>query len=192
MFKGQTISQYMLALLVLLLAFTAQAENLSDAKIRAFIASMQDAQALQDQYGDTEGWPDPASEDMDSMPDMSRLFSAGVEEMKGSPAFDKFESLVKKHGFKNLQSWATVGDRVFGALMAIEMKNANVGSEMAEAMAEMENDPNMSPEMKAQMRAMMGAALNMTKAADNVPAADIEAVRPHLNALKATMEDDED
>lgn len=193
MFRGQPIHQCMLALLLSILAFSAQAEKLSDSTIRAFIASMEDAQALQEQYEDTEGWPDPAGENMKSMPDMTRLFSDGVEKMEDEPVYEKFESVVQKHGFKNLQSWASVGDRVFGAMMAIEMKGSGGGgAEMAEAMAEIENDPNMSPEMKAQMRAMMGAALNMTKAADNVPAADIEAIRPHLKALKAVLNDDED
>lgn len=193
MFRGQIIGRCLLALLLSILAFTAQAEKLTDSTIGAFIASMQEAQALQDQYEDTEGWPDPDTDDIDSIPDMTRLFSSGVEKMKGTPAYGKFEGVVKKHGFDNLQSWASVGDRVFAAMMAIEMKGAgDGGSEMAEAMAEMENDPNMSPEMKAQMRAMMGAALNITKAADNVPAADIEAVRPHMKALQASMNDDED
>ncbi|MBK1887238.1 hypothetical protein [Marinobacter sp. DY40_1A1] len=192
MFRGHTIRQCMLTLLLSILAFSAQAEKLTDSTIRAFIASMQDAQILEDQYKGTEGWPDADDEDMGSMPDLSRLFSEGVKKMKGGPAYDKYESLVKKHGFKNLPSWASVGDRVFAAMMAVEMKSADATSEMAEVMAEMESDPNLSPEIKAQMQAMMGAAINMTKTADNVPAADIEAIRPHLKALKAVLNDDED
>lgn len=192
MLRGQIISQCLLALLLSTLAFTAQAEKLTDKTIGAFIASMQEAQALQDQYEDTEGWPDPDTDSLDSIPDMTRLFSSGVEEMKGTPAYGKFEGVVKKHGFDNLQSWASVGDRVFAAMMAIEMKGESDNAEMAEAMAEIENDPNMSPEMKAQMRAMMGAAVNITKMADNVPDADIEAIRPHLKALEASMGSNED
>lgn len=193
MFKRRTISQCTLALLLSIVALTAQAEKLTDKTIGAFIASMHEAQALQDQYEDTEGWPDPDTDSLDSIPDMTRLFSSGVEEMKGTPAYGKFEDVVNKHGFKDLQSWASVGDRVFAAMMAIELKDGGGGNaEMAEALAEIENDPNMSPEVKAQMRAMMGAAVNITKMADNVPAADIEAVRPHLQALEASMGGDED
>lgn len=190
-FKNQIISQCVLALFVSLLAFTAQAKDLSDSTIRAFIATMNDAQALQDEFEDTEGWPDPESEDMASMPDMTRLFSSSVEQMEDTPAHDKFEAVVEKHGFDNLESWASVGDRVFAAMMAIDMRSegADPGAsqEMAEAMAEIENNPNMTEQQKAQMRAMMGAALSITKMADDVPAADIEAIRPHLKALEASM-----
>lgn len=183
-----------LALALSLASFNAQAENLSDSTIRAFIATMQDAQVLQEKYEGTEGWPEPTSEDMDSMPDMTRLFSSGVEKMVGTPAYNKFESVVEKRGFDSLEGWASVGDRVFGAMMAIEMKGEDpgAGEEMAEAMAEIENDPNMSAEQKAQMRAMMGAAMGITQMANDVPSADIEAVRPHLEALEASMDTSED
>lgn len=192
MFFSKSITRWSLALLVSLLAFAAQAKDLSDSTIRAFIATMNDTQALQDKLEDTEGWPDPEGEDMASMPDMSRLFSSGVEQMEGTPAYDEFEAVVEKRGFDSLESWASVGDRVFAAMMAIDMKKEGAGQEMAEAMAEIENDPNMSEQQKAQMRAMMGAALSITKMADDVPTADIEAVRPHLKDLEATMGDDED
>lgn len=194
MFRSQTIGQSMLALLVSLLAFTAQAQNLSDSDIQAFIATMHDAQTLQDKYEDTEGWPDPASEGMDSMPDMNRLFSAGVERMKGTAPYNDFEDIIKKHGFDSIKSWASVGDRIFAAMIAIEMKSEAPGAtrEIEQAMAEIENSPDMTAQQKAQMRAMMGAAMSATKMADNVPAADIEALRPHLKALEASMGGNED
>lgn len=194
MSRNKSITRWSLALVVSLLAFAAQAKDLSDSTIRAFIATMNDAQALQDKYGDTERWPDPEDEETTSMPDMTRLFSTGVEQMEGTPAYAEFESVVEKRGFDSLESWASVGDRVFAAMMAIQMKSesSGVGQEMAGVMAEIENDPNMSEQQKAQMRAMMGAALNITKIADDVPAADIEAVRPHLKDLEAAMNDDED
>ncbi|WP_417501416.1 hypothetical protein [Marinobacter sp.] len=194
MFHSKSITRWSLALVVSLLAFAAQAKDLSDSTIRAFIATMNDAQALKDKYEDTEGWPDPESEETTSMPDMTRLFSSGVEQMEGTPAYAEFESVAKKRGFDSLESWASVGDRVFAAMMAIQMKSesSGVGQEMAGVMAEIENDPNMSEQQKAQMRAMMGAALSITKIADDVPAADIEAVRPHLKDLEAAMGDDED
>ncbi|MCK0162514.1 hypothetical protein [Marinobacter sp. S6332] len=196
MFCSKSITRWSLALVVSLMAFAAQAKDLSDSTIQAFIASLNDAQELQDKYEDTEGWPDPESEDMASMPDMTRLFSNGVEQMEGTPAYDEFEAVVEKRGFDNLESWASVGDRVFAAMMAINMKkegaDSGAGQEMAKAMAEIENNPNMSEQQKAQMRAMMGAALSITKMADDVPAADIEAIRPHLKDLEAVMGDDEE
>lgn len=179
-----------LALTLSLASFNARAENLSDSTIQAFIATMQDTRTLQEKYENTDGWPDPNSEDMDSMPDMSRLFSDGVERMEGTPAYNEFGNMVEKRGFDSLEDWASVGDRVFGAMVAIEMKGENPGAqgELAEAMAEIENNPDMSAQQKAQMRSMMGAAMGVTKMADNVPAADIEAVRPHMEALETSMD----
>src|SRR5690554_5147375 len=96
MSRNKSITRWSLALVVSLLAFAAQAKDLSDSTIRAFIATMNDAQALQDKYEDTEGWPDPESEETTSMPDMTRLFSSGVEQMEGTPAYAEFESVAKK------------------------------------------------------------------------------------------------
>lgn len=193
MFTKQTISQCALALLLSLLAFTTQAETLSDDNIRAFIASMKDAQTLSDKYEGTDQWPDTDSEDMKSMPDMSRLFSDGVEKMKDYPAYDQFEDMVENHGFDSPEQWALVGDRVFHAMMAIEMKgeNPNMSQDMADAMAEIENNPDMTAEQKAQMKAMMSGAMGMVKSATNAPQADINAVRPHMGALRTVMNSEE-
>lgn len=190
MFRSQTIGQCVLALLVSLLAVTAQAENLSDSTIQAFIASMQDAQTLQEKYAGTDQWPEPDTENMESMPDMSRLFSSGVEQMKDYPAFNQFEGMVENHGFDSAEDWASVGDRVFHAMMAIEMTENNPGmsQEMADAMAEIDNNSSMSAEQKAQMKAMMSGAMDMVQTASDAPEADVKAVRPHMGELRAAMD----
>ncbi len=192
MFRNQVISQCVLALLMSLLAFTAQADNLSDKTIRAFIASMQDAQALQDKYEGTDQWPDETADDTDSIPDMSRIFSDGIEDMKTYPVYKEFEKIIKKHGFSSTEQWASVGDRVFHAMMAIEMKAENpaMGQEMAEAMAELDNNPHMTAEQKEQMKAMMSGAMGVIQSASNAPAADINAVRPHMDTLRTFMDSD--
>jgi hypothetical protein len=194
MFSTQAISRSALALLFSLLAFSTQAKTLSDNTIRAFIDSMRDAQTLQEEYEGTDQWPDMTNEDMESMPDMSRLFSEGVEKMKDYPAYDQFENMVEKHGFDSPEDWALVGDRVFQAMMAIEMKgkNPNMGQDMSDAMANIDNNPDMSAEQKAQMKAMMSGVMGMVKSATNASPADIKAVRPHMDALRAVMGDTEE
>ncbi len=61
--------------------------------------------------------------------------------------------------------------------------------EMEAALAEMENSPHMTAEQKAQMRAMMEGAMGAMQSASNAPAADIEAVRPHVEALRQLGEE---
>ena len=75
--------------------------------------------------------------------------------------------------------------------MAIEMAEQNPAArrEMEAALAEMENSPHMTAEQKAQMRAMMESAMGAMQSASNAPAEDIEAVRPHVEALRQLGEE---
>ena len=47
----------------------------------------------------------------------------------------------------------------------------------------------MTAEQKAQMRAMMESAMGAMQSASNAPAEDIEAVRPHVEALRQLGEE---
>ena len=103
----------------------------------------------------------------------------------------QLEDLVQDHGFGSLEEWAATGDRIFQAWMAIEMAEQKPAArqEMEAALAEMENSPHMTAEQKAQMRAMMEGAMGAMQSASNAPAADIEAVRPHVEALRQLGEE---
>lgn len=48
--------------------------------------------------------------------------------------------------------------------------------------------PHMTPEQKEAMRQMMGGAMANIESMTNAPPVDIEAVRPHLDALNQAME----
>lgn len=173
-------------LFTLLALFSAgtQAQGLSDQTISSFIDSLKAAEQLSSEFEDL-------SDDMDSqndgtMPDFSRIFSDSLKELEGHQAYGQLEDLVQNHGFNSLEDWAATGDRIFQAWMAIEMEQQNPGArqEMDAAMAEIENNPNMTAEQKAQMRAMMQSAMGAMESASNAPPADVEAVRPHVEALR--------
>lgn len=177
-----------LALMLSLVSFGAHAETLTDNTIRAFITTLEKAQALAPEFEELDDEHNAESIDL------SRVFSSSVEELKGEEAYGQLEDLVQNNGFKNLNEWAATGDRIYGAWMAIEMADQSPGinQEMKSAMAELENNPNMSNQQKAQMRSMMEAALGVTKMASEAPPADIEAVKPHVKALQAATNDAED
>ncbi|MGO1501386.1 MAG: hypothetical protein ACTHWH_08915 [Marinobacter sp.] len=177
-----------LALILSLVSFSAHAEELTDNTIRSFITTLEKAQALEPEF---ENLKDKGG--IDSI-DLSRIFSSSVEELKGEDVYDRLEDLVQDNGFNNLDEWAVTGDRIYGAWMAIEMgdESPELNQEMKSAMADLENNPSMSDQQKAQMRSMMEAALGVTQMASNVPPADIEAVRPHVNALKTITDNNED
>ncbi|MBC7326393.1 MAG: hypothetical protein H5T99_13950, partial [Moorella sp. (in: Bacteria)] len=140
---------------------------------------------------------EPEFEDLDNemdnggtTPDFSRLFSDSLSQLKGRDSYSRLEDIARNHGFNSLEEWASTGDRVFQAWMAIEMEQQNPAAqqEMNAALAEVENNPNMTAEQKTQMRAMMQSAMGAMESASNAPAADIAAVRPHLDALRAMSE----
>lgn len=177
-----------LGLVLALVSFSAHADKLTDNTIRAFITTLEKAQALEPEFAELE------DDDDSKVPDFSQIFSSAVEELKGEEVYGRLEDLVQDNGFKNLTEWAAAGDRIYGAWMAIEIadQSPEINQEMQKAMAELDNNPHMSAEQKAQMRSFMEAGLGATKMASEAPPADIDAVKPHVNALRAVTQDDED
>ena len=166
----------------------SHAQDLSDQKISSFIESLKAAQKLEPEFEELEDQMD--AEDDGAMPDFSHLFSDSLDELKGHEAYNRLDELVRNHNFDNIEQWAATGDRVYQAWMAIEMEQQSPGArqEMNATMAEIENNPQMTAEQKAQMRAMMESAMGAMESASNAPPGDVEAVRPHLDALRAISE----
>lgn len=175
--------------LISLFPALSQADTLSDQRVASFIESVRAAQTLAPEFEELERRMDNQNES--TMPDFSRIVSDSLEQMKGHEAYGRLEDVVQDHGFDNLESWGATGDRVFQAWMAIEMAEQNPAArrEMEAALAEMENSPHMTAEQKAQMRAMMESAMGAMQSASNAPAEDIEAVRPHVEALRQLGEE---
>lgn len=181
--------------LALALIFTpalTHAEPLTRSKIQGFIDSIA---AIEAEVPELEELDDEMMEQGDpQMPDFDRLVSSSIEKMRGNDAYDRIEDLVEEYGFDSIEDWSRTGDRVYRAWMAIEMEQQNPAAQqqMDQALAELENDPRLSAEQKAQMRAMMEGAMGAMRSASTAPAEDIAAVRPHLDALRESMEDNMD
>lgn len=169
-----------LALVLSLVSLRAHAEKLTDNTIRSFITTLEKAQAMEPEFEELDDKQD------NKTPDMSRIFSSSIEEFKGEKIYDRLEDLVQDHGFRDVNDWATTGDRIYSAWIAIEMSDQSpaLRKEMESALAEIESSPHMSAQQKAQMRASMETAIGFTQQASQAPAADIEAVKPHLEALR--------
>ncbi|MFN2361864.1 MAG: hypothetical protein ABR522_12395 [Marinobacter sp.] len=164
----------------------AHAESLTDDTIRSFISSLEELQTMEDEFSElTEDLS--AEEDTAEMPDMSRIFSSSVEQMKGHDMYNEIEDVVQQHGFSSAEQWGKTGDRIFHAWSALEMgeQSGEMNQEMAKAMEEIDNNPNMSEAQKQQMREMMGGAMTAFEQAANAPEADQQAVRPHMDTLRA-------
>jgi hypothetical protein len=176
-----------LAFILPLLSFSAYAQELTDNKIQSFITTLEEAAAMEPEFEELNN-----SQDKET-PDFSRIFSSSIEDLKGQDLYVRLESMVQSHGFKNLKEWATTGDRIYSAWIAVEMEDQSpaIRGEMESALAEIENNPDMNAQQKAQMRAAMETALGFTQQASAASSADIEAVKPHLKALRAITEQDD-
>ena len=127
---------------------------------------------------------------MATMPDLSRVFSSSLEQMKGHQMYGRLEDIVQQHGFASAETWGKAGDRIFQAWSALEMgeHSGQMNQEMAKAMEQINNNPNMSEAQKQQMRAMMGGATSAMEQAANAPEADKRAVQPFIDELRAVTE----
>lgn len=177
------------ALSLLFAASGAAADSLTDEKIRAFINTLEEAETLEgdlDQLNEEQ----PGSGNPSDMPDFSSIFSDSVNKMRGHEAYDRMEDIVEDNGFDSMEEWGATGDRVFRAWMAIEMESQHpqMAREMAAAMEEINNNPNLSEAQKEQMRSMMGGATAAMESARQAPEADKQAVRPHMQTLRAVTE----
>lgn len=176
-----------LLFLIMLFPFTAQAETLTDQTIRSFISTLETLRGMEHEFDDiTYDRSAENSEGVAQMPDLSRMLSSSVEQMKGHDAYNKLEDVVEQNGFASAEQWSQTGDRIFHAWSALEMgqQSGNMNQEMARAMEEINSNPNMSEAQKQQMRKMMGGAMSAMETASNAPEADKRAVRPHLDALR--------
>jgi hypothetical protein len=165
---------------------STHAETLTDDKIRSFISSLEALQGMEDEYDDLPDGLAPEEGDT-GIPDMSRIFSSSVEQMKGHDMYNQLSDVVQQHGFSNPQQWGETGDRIFHAWSALEMgqQSGQINQEMAKAMEEINNNPNMSAAQKQQMRKMMGGAMSVMDNAASAPEADKRAVKPHMDALRS-------
>ncbi|MDC0661160.1 hypothetical protein [Marinobacter sp. SS21] len=172
-----------------LLAGPASAETLPDRQIQNFIASLVELNAKEEEFADLK--LETAQEQ--EMPDFEHLISSSIRKMEGHPGFQTFKDVIEDHGFDSPAQWGETGDRIFRAWMAIEMEQqgATMNQDMARAMAEIDSNPHMTQAQKDQMKAMMGGAMSAMEQAQQAPAADVQALRPHLDDLRAATDDED-
>lgn len=185
---SRALATLTLLIAALTLALPAQAQTLTGDQVRGFIASL-DAlnQSGIDPQMEPEGdpWTDPAV--LDRMIEAMRApISFSVAELRGTPEEREVRSIVTAHGFRDLESWGRVGDRVILAYAYLSFERDSPGdlAEMQAMRAEMEGmDLSATDPSTALMFAMMQGAMAMLDA----PQADRDAVRPHMADLDRVM-----
>lgn len=109
--------------------------------------------------------------------------------VKGQAAYNKYLSIINRHGFADAEKWAMALTRVFHAYAAYKMQleQPDMRSQIQKSMAEIQNNPNLTPQQKQQMMQMMQQSTQSWGAYVNAPAADIEAVKPFAGEIERTF-----
>lgn len=162
----------------------AASPALTEAQIRGFIASMPDLEAFGEKYPDIDN-----DDDDDDDPDFSRPISSSINKLRGHEAYKPFAQIVKRHGFSSPEQWGQVGDRVLRAMFAASMDETSADSkaQLAEVLKQIDAEPDLSPEQRAEMKEMIMSGMGFMLALDDVPQADIDAIRPHMAELQRMM-----
>ena len=169
-------------ILSLIVPALVQAAPLTEQRVQSFIETMEDTESLEDEF------PELAEMDDNEVEDMSQIFTSSVQKLDEHPeALERLNELTRQFGFSNAQDWADTGDRIFSAMMAINLQEmpADQRARM-EQQSSPENMPrHLSEAQKAEIQQMFSAMQSMLEAAKNVPQSDIDAVRPHMDQLQS-------
>lgn len=181
-----TLQRVGLFLGLLCFSLSALAANLTDAQVKNYIASIKAFEQIEADDADFDDWLDEDDFDFTDMQDGLPSIAKMLAKAPRDGNYKKAEAEVKKYGFSSLQQWAEVADRVNGAAVAamLEQEGGNMESEMQRMQAEIQGMEGMSEEQKQMMLSLAGAGAEMMNNwTANVPEADIQVVKRHLNEL---------
>ncbi|MGQ0527294.1 MAG: hypothetical protein ACT4OY_04600 [Alphaproteobacteria bacterium] len=116
-------------------------------------------------------------------------YTKGVVALKSQfpPDYTALSGVVSKHGFATPEIWANVGDSVMQAYLATKMQGKNM--EAMQAMAKL--PPEMKAKLPPQAKAQIEQATSMLKIVNAAPAANKEAIKPHIPAIDAWLQREE-
>lgn len=160
-------------------------DALSSNEVDRFVTSLEDVEAFGEavrERGDGDVISQPTN------PFEGGAFSpygASITALRGAApkVYADFAKTLKPHGFAPAE-WASVGDRVFAAYMAIELAENPDYAQMRDM------DPAMLDMMPPAARAQFDGMMKALEKLKDVPEADLAAVRPSVAALEAHMEAD--
>ncbi|NWO07431.1 MAG: hypothetical protein HLX50_17600 [Alteromonadaceae bacterium] len=182
--------QFLLALSLTLFGVSGvQAQDLSEREVGNFVSSLEELNSVLAKHEDDIRNFEAGQNNPLEM-DFSKMFSSGLSQAKGLPFYADMEKVATGHGFASLDEWAAVGDRVFQAVMALQMDQQAPAarSEMQASLAEIENSPHLTAAQKEQMRSMVESSVQMMDSASDVPERDKALVRPYKSQLETALE----
>ncbi|MDT0595145.1 hypothetical protein [Glaciecola petra] len=169
-------------LFLLFVAASAQSQSLSQSTLEKYIKSIdmfvntdnKEIKAIEESFKNNQNF----NFDTDSNGNIS-IMSQMLGQLDSSQ-MDAISEVAEDAGFDSIKEWASIGDRVSAAMMAIEMEKEPV--DMSEL------TPEMMAMVPESMRQQMEGAIRVMKAIEKVPAADIAIVKANYEELKKHMD----
>lgn len=180
--------------LMFALVGTVFAAPLRDADIKNFISSLKEIQTLEEEYDDLDQYYEDEAFDSGKSAEMpDNIMSDSIARLKGHEIYGRMQGIARSHGFRNVEQWAKVGDRVLRAFFTItfEEEDRDIKAEMERSLREIDENPYMTDEQKQEIKQMMQNTMASVEYMTGAPAEDVRAVRPHMDALRQVMEYDD-
>ena len=116
---------------------------------------------------------------------MGAWFTNVAPMLKANGYYKEYNAMLTKNGFKSVEQWADISNRVFSATMNAMMEQQNPGmkAQMKASMEQLKN-ANLPPEQQKMMMQMMEQSQAAFKAMDSASSTDTATVSKHLPALR--------
>ncbi len=162
----------------------------------AFAADLTDKQITQwiNAWPEIQTWGDKHEKEFEAQAlknkgeagdSMGEWFTNVAPMLKANGYYKEYNAMVTKNGFKSVEQWADISNRVFSATMSAMMEQQNPGmkAQMKASMEQLKN-ANLPPEQQKMMMQMMEQSQAAFKAMDSASSADTTIVSKHLPALR--------
>ena len=116
---------------------------------------------------------------------MGEWFTNITPMLKANGYYNEYNAMLTKNGFKSVEQWADISNRVFSATMNAMMEQQNPGmkAQMKASMEQLKN-ANLPPGQQEMMMQMMEQSQAAFKAMESASSADTAIVSKHLPALR--------
>ncbi|AFK57400.1 hypothetical protein [Tistrella mobilis] len=117
-----------------------------------------------------------------------RDLAAMTAAIEGMPEWHEASAMMMKRGFADLAAWAATGDRIMQAYLTLDYDSAASVAARAERdvlRTRIRDSDQLTDAQKQQLLQSYGPSEEMNRPVMAIPAAELEAVRPHMERLRA-------
>lgn len=164
------------------------ADNLSKTDIENWLSSAPELHDWLEQQEDKL----QQAEELDASLDSQAAIAEAISKLQEIGIYDELTKRVKAAGFKDATHWFSVSQRVSLSYFALMMEDEMGRQQELEAQLKLIQQAEMPAEQKEVLGAMLESSLAILAQINDLPQADLDAVRPYLDQLHQLMNMEED